>query len=163
MTTIEAVNIVPIAATASGRLSESEQAILWADLVEQSLSGSYESRLSLVEKTNARSDLDAASATRFAELLEEHLGIDVYLAKVSYFAKRSAELQPDGVFWQELAASNPADHEIQRLLEDSRKYAVAAFAGSFVDALKNAICDLEIVRKDPGEFFTGLRVFIASR
>lgn len=163
MTTIEAVNIVPIAATASGRLSESEQAILWADLVEQSLSGSYESRLSLVEKTNARSDLDAASATRFAELLGEHLGIDVYLAKPYFFAKRSAELQPRDSFWQILAASNPEDQEIQRTLERTRMTAVEMFIGSFVDALKNAICDNEIVRKAPGEFFTSLRVFIASR
>lgn len=163
MPTVETVNIIPIATTASGHLSASEQASLWADLVEHDLTTTYADLLSLVEKTNARTNLDAASATRFAALLEEHLDINLHVAKPCFFELKSSQLQPDDSFWQILAASIPTDEQIQKHLERSRAEAVEVFVGSFVDPLKNAIRDIEIVRTNPGEFFAKLRAFIACR
>ncbi|MBP1325061.1 hypothetical protein JOF28_000293 [Leucobacter exalbidus] len=165
-----------ISRDASGRLSDTEQMLLWSELVERRLKGTRDNFAAFIDERSARENLDPASATRFAVLLQDSLGTDLGSLAVDYFERRDMLMHLDDAAegharvlddLERRDAKRSADSiepplTIAKHLTLTAAHAVEGFAGSFLDPMVNAIKHTWFVHGHDDELFTKLRDTIAK-
>lgn len=177
MSTTTAPFTAVISRDASGRLSDSEQMLLWSELVERRLKGPHDDFAAYIDARNARENLDPASATRFAVLLQDSLGSDLASLAVDHFDRRDALMHGNDTA-DEVArvldhrerrdAENRSNGSIEapltaaKFLTQTVAHAVDSFSNVFLDPLVNAIWSIGVVHGHDDELFTKLRDAIAK-